>query len=237
MQAFRPVLRRRLPLRQPFISLRRAQAGGPHKEYFQNPGQSPLPDTTPYTPNEPIKAFPVEGPSSTVRAVRVVLWGALFGTLGAAVGVGLITWEYLQPPFEPGSPEETELYEEIVETLDAHPVAEDLRNDNWIEENFYTARSNQNTHQGLDLIHDNLTGTRGLTIKAFRHPTLKYTILLVFAGFAVEGWPDVLHGGVTASLMLEGVQKHLKNFYVPEPQFSLAASDGPLHINVDYKVR
>ena len=235
MQALRSALRRRLPLRQPLFALRRPRTDGPHKEYFQTPGQSPVPDTTPYNPSEPIQSFPAAGSSWTVRALRTLLWATLFGVLGAGAGVGLITWEYLQPPFEPGSPEDTELFEEIAETLNSHPVAEDLREDNWIEENFYTARPHQN--QSLNLIHDNLTGTRGLTIKAFRHPTLQYTLLLVFAGFSVEGWPDVVHGGVTASLMLEGAQRHLNNHYsMPNQQpFSLDDTGGDVRINLDYK--
>ena len=239
MQVLRPVLRRRLLSRPHLTSLRRRQTGGAHKEYFQNPGQAPVPDTTPYNPNEPIQAFPKvdTGPSWPVRAFRSVLWSTLFLTLGLGAGTGLITWEYLQPPFEQGSPEETELFEDIIDTLNAHPVAEDLRADNWVEEEFYALKPASDSEQGLNLIHDNLTGTRGLTIKAFRHPTLQYTILLAFAGFGVEGWPDVIHGGVTAGLMIEGAQRHLNNFYRDDLSEGLVLVKGATSwkINIDYR--
>ncbi|RMZ86090.1 hypothetical protein DV737_g103, partial [Chaetothyriales sp. CBS 132003] len=240
MQALRPVLRRRLPQRLPFQPLaalgRRPQSSGfPHKEYFQTPGQSPLPDTSPYNANEPIQSFPIAERSWLVRGLRSVLWAVLFGTIGAATGAGLITWEYLQPQFEPGSPEDAEIFEEIVDTLNEHPVTEDLRGDGWIEEEFYTPRARRGP--GVHLVQENLTGPRGLVIKAFRHPTMHYTILLAFTGFAVEGWPDTIHGGVIASLMIEGAQRHLNNFYRNRaiPDITLDENQESWTFNIDYK--
>jgi hypothetical protein len=126
----------------------------------------------------------------------------------------LITWEYLQPPFPPGSEEEQELFAEIVETLDTHPLVEQLRNDNWVEENFYDLRSMGGPPQtGMNLVHDKLVGVQGLTIRAFRHPTHNYTVLALFAGFGVEGWPDVVHGGIITALLLEAVSRHQRTFY------------------------
>ncbi|RMZ92287.1 hypothetical protein DV736_g468, partial [Chaetothyriales sp. CBS 134916] len=241
MQALRPVLCRRLPKRLPFqplvaLGCRLQSSGVPHKEYFQTPGQSPLPDTSPYNPNEPIQSFPIAERSWIVRGLRSVLWAVLFGTIGAGTGAGLITWEYLQPQFECGSPEDAELFEEIVETLNEHPVTEDLRGDGWIEEEFYTPRPRRGP-VWVNLVQDNLTGPRGLVIKAFRHPTMQYTILLAFTGFAIEGWPDTIHGGVIASLMIEGAQRHLNNFYRNRaiPDITLDENQESWTLNIDYK--
>lgn len=233
MQALRPVLRRHLAafVRRPPPILRFQHSNyGPHKEYFQTPGQSPLPDTTPYDPKVPIQTVVNKsGPSRTTRALRSVFWAFLFTWLGVAAGTTLITWEYLQPPFEPGSQEEQELYAEIVETLDTHPLVDQLRNENWIEENFYTSRQHGGFDTGMNLVHEKLTGTQGLTIRAFRHPNFNYTILVFFAGFGVEGWPDVVHGGVITTMLMEAVKQHHKNYYG-----EFIDMDQP-SINIDFK--
>ncbi|RMZ81452.1 hypothetical protein DV738_g2172, partial [Chaetothyriales sp. CBS 135597] len=224
--------------RKPIVAVgRRPQSTGfPHKEYFQTPGQSPLPDTTPYNPNEPIQSFPVAERSWLARGFRSVLWAVLFGAIGIGTGAGLVTWEYLQPQFEPGSPEDAEIFEEIIDTLNEHPVAEDLRADGWIEDEFYTPRFRR-SGPGSNLIQDNLMGPRGVVIKAFRHPVMQYTILLAFTGFAVEGWPDTVHGGVIASLMIEAAQRHLNNFYRNRaiPDITLDQNQEAWTFNIDYK--
>jgi hypothetical protein len=216
MQALRSVLRRRLPAnlqrRSPLL-VRCQQNWGPHKEYFQTPGQAPVPDTTPYNPKEPIQThFTRKDRSRSARFGRSVLWTSLFAVLGAVGGTALITWEYLQPPFEPGSEEEKELQSEIDELLESHPLVEDLREQGWIEDNFYDERLRY-SGEGQNMIHDTLTGTQGITIRAFRHPTHALTCLVFFPGFGVEGWPDVMHGGVITALALEGMTRHYKNFY------------------------
>ena len=112
----RPVGRSKL-----FLSrLRRLQHGGPHKEYFQNPSQFPTVAAPQYfVPPQP--EFPAE-PSLLRRLVRAVLWAGVFGAAGAAAGTSAITWEYLQPPFEVGSEEDLEMFEDIADMVDAHPL-------------------------------------------------------------------------------------------------------------------
>jgi hypothetical protein len=217
MQAFRSVLWRRLPAnlqrRSPLL-VRCQQNWGPHKEYFQTPGQAPVPDITPYDPKEPIQTHVTRrARSRTSRLSRSVLWTSLFAVLGAAGGTALITWEYLQPPFEPGSEEEKELQSEIDELLESHPLVEDLRQRGWIEDNFYEQRQRYSGQAGQNLIHDTLTGTQGITIRAFRHPAQAITCFVFFPGFGVEGWPDVMHGGAITALALEGMTCHHKNFF------------------------
>jgi len=195
MQLFRAALRRqaRWIAIQP-TRLRRAQhdAHGPHKEYFQTPGKTPLPDATPYIPSQ---AAPViqgsSGPSSIIRAARSVFWASLFSTLGLVAGTALITWEYLQPPFEPGSPEDQELLEEICATLDSHPLIESLQEEKWIEDPNYDDHLVR-TGKGLHLVSEKLVGTQGITMRAFRHPSQEYTMMVFFLGFGIEGWPDVV---------------------------------------------
>ncbi|EHY56380.1 hypothetical protein ABEF92_006801 [Exophiala dermatitidis] len=211
--------------------------GPPHKEYFQTPGQMPAPDTTPYIgqgphsgaypvppqytaagvpipPPPPAAAFPTppSGPSLLRRATRSVLWAVLFGVLGAAAGTALITWEYLQPPFEPGSPEEEELNEEIWDTLESHPLVISLREEGWVEEDYYAGKAH-GPGSGHHLVAETLTGMRGITMRVFRHPTLHFSMLVFFLGFGIEGWPDVVHGGVITTLLQEGINRQIETLY------------------------
>lgn len=183
---------------------------GPHKEYFQTPGQMPPPDiTAPYTvppaytppqqqptvippfpPPQPPPP-PAAGSSLFRRATRSVLWATLFGVTGVAAGTALITWEYLQPPFERGSPEDEELTAEIEDTLESHPLVEALRDEGWVEENYYAGKSH-GPGRGQHLVAEKLTGTRGITMKLFKHPTLDFSMMVFFLGFGIEGWPDVV---------------------------------------------
>lgn len=200
MQRFRPLLwrngRRRFDLR--LVGFPRAQHNfqGPHKEYFQTPSQNPLPDTTPYAHPEPPVPPATDSPSIIPgrsllsRAGRSLFWATFFGVSGLVAGTALITWEYLQPSFEPGSEEEADLYEEILETLDTSPLVEGLKEDEWIEETFYSGRLGGAA--GVHLVKEKLTGTQGITIKTFKHASQKYTMMVVFLGFGIEGWPDVV---------------------------------------------
>lgn len=173
---------------------RRAQHDGygPHKEYFQRPGQTPIPDATPYLPPRPTPVIQASsGPSRIVRAARSVSWAFLFYLLGSAAGTALITWQYLQPPFERGSPEDEEMLDEIFETLETHPLVESLREDQWIEDNRYASQLTA-TGKGYHLVWEQLSGTQGITAKAFKHPSQECTMLVFFLGFGMEGWPDVV---------------------------------------------
>lgn len=226
LQAFKPAIRRRLlpraksdvllayNSRQP---LRRQQHSNQwaHKEYFQTPGQAPLPDTTPYQPGEYIEtALTSNEPSRLSRALRSLGWIALFNTLGVAAGVGFVSWQYMQPPYEPDSPEELEILEEIEDLMKHNPVAEDLRQQGWIEEEFYSRQPRLPQDRGTNLVRDTLRGSsQTLNIKTFKNPTTKYTMVLFFVGFGLDGFPDVMHGGITATVVLEAAARHLENFH------------------------
>ncbi|KIW26933.1 uncharacterized protein PV07_06721 [Cladophialophora immunda] len=237
MQALRPVLLRRVQRavtkdklsqlsRSGSLNSWRAQHDhhGPHKEYFQTPGQMPVPDSTPYTHGQPyIPSIQNVPPTSRTGGIsllrsfsRSVFWAVLFASLGVTAGTALITWEYLQPPFEPGSPAEQELYDEILDAMELHPLVDSLRQANWIEENYYAAHSgagNELENRGLHLVAETLQGTQGVSVKTFKHPTQEFTIMVCFLGFGIEGWPDTIHGGMIVTLIEEGIQRQIHNFY------------------------
>jgi hypothetical protein len=177
----------------------------PHKEYFQNPGQTPLPDA-PYNP-PPLAAFP-SPPSYFRRALRSITWATLFGTLGVAGGISLLTWDYLQPPFEPGSEEDQELLEEIESIMDTHPLVQGLRDDGWTETPCGHPQSR---------ILQVLSGTQGMILKGFTLPSAGYTILVFYTGNGLEGWPDIIHGGLITTLFDEAANLHNGGQYWSAP--------------------
>jgi hypothetical protein len=152
-----------------------------------------------------------------VRLGRSIQWIFLFFILGSVAGTSLITWEYLQPPFEPGSEMEEELLEEIADAIEFHPLVDSLRQANWIEENYYAdhagTRGQRFGEKGLHLVAGKLQGIQGLSMKTFKHPTQHFTMMIAFLGFGLEGWPDVVHGGLITSLIQEGIERHIQNFY------------------------
>lgn len=114
----------------------RLQHSGPHKEYFQNPGQFPAAATPLYTP-PPQPSFSTQ-PSRLRRLIRSTFWGVSFGLLGVLASTAAITYKYLQPPFEVGSEEELEELEEIKEIMSIHPLLDALSQDeNWKEQAMY----------------------------------------------------------------------------------------------------
>ena len=211
----RALLRRQIwrPIQRPLL---RYQHELPHKEYFQNPGQTPLPDATPYTPPP---AFP-SPPSYFRRGLRLITWATVFGTLGFGAGISLLTWDYLQPPFVPGSEEDQEMLEEIEAMIDNHPLIQGLREDGWIEK----------TYQKSNRLLQTLSGTQGMTLKGFHMPSTGYTILTFYTGNGLEGWPDVIHGGLITTLFDEAALLHTHG-----PDTKELAWTPAYHVVVDFK--
>ena len=186
----------------------------------------PVADTTPFPPNQrqpyipPVQANPsttgAGGYSLFLRFTRSVTYALLFGLIGTLAGTGLITWEYLQPPFEKKSEEEADLLDEIMDAVELHPLVDSLRQANWIEGDYYAAhpsRADLLGTKGMHLVAEKLVGTQGITMRTFKHPTQEFTMMVAFLGFGVEGWPDVIHGGVITTLLQEGIDHQLHNFY------------------------
>lgn len=186
----------------------------------------PAPDTTPFSQSQshpytpPVQANPptigAGGFLLFVRFTRSISWAILFGMIGAVAGTGLITWEYLQPPFEKNTEMEQDLLDEITDAVEFHPLVDSLRQANWIEADYYAAhpsRTDSLGTKGMHLVAEKLVGTQGITMRTFKHPTQEFTLMVAFMGFGVEGWPDVIHGGVITTLLQEGIDHQIHNFY------------------------
>jgi hypothetical protein len=156
--------RSRLLLSRPrTLQLFRLQHGGPHKEYFQNPGQMP--------PSEPSLRSDRISPAPDFlhqKTLRKRLWdatglAALSILLGLGAGSSLITWAYLQGPFQPGTAEETEMLEEITEMINEHPATEvALNGADWEELPLVPRMVAGDAGKGLTFVTGTLTGSKGI---------------------------------------------------------------------------
>jgi hypothetical protein len=154
---------------QPFKSwprpllLIRLQHPWPHKEYFQNPGQMPLPDSVTHSSGSPSAPDFLHKSSALRRVLNIAglgLWSLLFG-FGA--GSTLITWAYLQGPFAAGSEEENEMLEEITEMMNDHPSMDVLLNDSdWEELPVAPRMVSGDAGKGLSFVTGTLTGSKGI---------------------------------------------------------------------------
>jgi len=103
------------------------------------------------------------------KTLRRRLWdatglAALSLLLGFGAGTSLITWAYLQGPFEPGTAEETEMLEEITEMMNEYPAMEVLLNDPDLEELPLVPRMVAGDGgKGLTFVTGALTGSKGIS--------------------------------------------------------------------------
>jgi len=105
---------------------------------------------------------------------------------------------------------------EIMDAVELHPLVDSLRQANWIEDNYYATQPSHADSlgtKGMHLVAEKLQGTQGITMRTFKHPTQEFTMMVAFLGFGVEGWPDVIHGGIITTLVQEGVDRQVRNFY------------------------
>lgn len=229
----RPLLRRppRLKLNRshPLLPLRlQHDRHGPHKEYFQHPSQFPTnayqlsvpppEQRTSTTQEQP--SFEIATSPSTSAAIpkrrsllrRLLSSVSIIGislTIGWAAGTAVVTWDYIQPPFEPGSEEAKDLIEEVDEMLETCLLVQDLRDAGFQEEQMHRVSSS-----GQHLVTGTLNDVQGFKTKSFRHPdNTSLSVLVFFAGFGVEGWPDYVHGGAITTIMTEAVQQHCAPLY------------------------
>ena len=136
--------------------------------------------------------------------------------MGFAAGQFLITWDYLQPPLEPGTEDYEEMAEEIDIILESSLAVTGLRKQGWIEEFVFTEHplAEGSTHR--DSYHDTISGVQGITMKFFRHPVLHCTMMVFFAGFGVEQSTEILHQGLISSLIKQAVDTHMAPLSVTE---------------------
>ena len=141
----------------------RLQHGGPHKEYFQNPRQMPLPETDTLSNR---LTHPGDFPRKSTLMRRLwnsaglALWSLLFGI---SAGSSLITWAYLQGPFEAGTDEEKDMLEEITSMINDHPATEGLLNDpEWEEIPVAPRVVSGDAGKGLSFVTGTLSGSKGI---------------------------------------------------------------------------
>ena len=154
-----------LRVREALPTVRRQQQHhGPHKEYFQEPYQFPTPPA-PHVP--PLVAPPVTSsqPGAMQSLLRSTLWAILFTSTGIASGISLVTWDYLLTPLEPGADAELELFQDIVEETDQHPLVTCLReHPEWQEQRPYDLGSRDQERLGDGLFNHAYLGARGIVL-------------------------------------------------------------------------
>jgi hypothetical protein len=83
--------------------------------------------------------------------------------LGLGAGSSLITWAYLQGPFQSGTAEETEMLEEITEMINEHPATEvALNGADWEELPLVPRMVAGDAGKGLTFVTGTLTGSKGI---------------------------------------------------------------------------
>lgn len=224
----------------------------PYDRGSQTPSIAQQPTGIPATRNQNPRAsaspLPIEQPSSTSksdsflrRTIRSLLYATMFFGLGLTVGTAVVTWEYSSPLFEEGSVEEAELVEEVKEIMEDHPLVESLREDGWREINLdiianpaVIGSDAREVVKGRSMIYQTLTGSKGLlAMKMFHHHHEEYSVLVFFTGFGIEGWPDVVHGGILTSMLEEGVQKHIEYYHGGNERLGRV---GDTTVNVNFKI-
>jgi hypothetical protein len=154
------------------LHLIRLQHGSPHKEYFQHPGR--MPQSEPSLRSDRVTPAP-DFPQQKTLWTR--LWdatglAALSFLFGFGAGSSLITWAYLQGPFEPGTSEETEMLEEITEMMNVCPAMEEIINDpDWEELPLVPRMVAGDAGKGLTFVTGTLTGSKGILQVSFVRQT------------------------------------------------------------------
>ena len=197
----------------------------PHKTYFQNASQPsspvPSPSASPLRTRSPILSW-------VTTSIRTITIGAI---LGFGASLALITFDYVEDPYENGSEADEELVAEIEEIFADHIPFLQLREDpdfQEIQPYWHLSRDEQKSSMMLGP----LNGSRGVIWKMFWNEKLKTITVFVFFGNGVEGWPDVVHGGMLTSVLDEALGRVAANTFPGH-----AAVNGSLQINYLKPVR
>lgn len=175
----RPRLPRPRPRTRQFL---RRQHGYPHKEYFQNSdhsptrlsesGQPPLrpPHRGRYTAvPRPAPNFTTRPRSSLLERIRSASTiGIISLLLGLGAGNGLVSWGYLQGPFESGSEEEIAMMDDITEIMNGSASLDALQNDPaWEEWQCPSRMVSGAGGRGLHFVAGSLDGSKGIVQVSF----------------------------------------------------------------------
>jgi hypothetical protein len=219
------------------LQLIRLQHGTPHKEYFQNPHQMPMPEAVAQTgQHAPTTAITEKAP--LLRRIWTTAGLAVSSLLlGFGAGSSLITWAYLQGPFEAGTEEESEMMDEITEMMNEHPAMEGLLNDpEWEEWPVAPRVVSGDLGKGRTFVTGTLTGSKGIVQvvnfilrsilvpimltglerqRIFFHRTMGALTMIVYFGNGVEGWPDVVHGGILSTMLKDAMETVASEVFPP----------------------
>ncbi|QSZ36664.1 hypothetical protein DSL72_006545 [Monilinia vaccinii-corymbosi] len=181
-----------------------------------NPNATPEPSTSPLPQHRdlrsqfssPQEAPPVSSsPSPTrKRSLRPKIYASLFLLIGLTLGqlASLI----LSPPSspEPSSPSDERMISWLHQQASKIPIVQSLTEDPiWQSWDAYsTFTPEERPHR---LTTGPLGGSRGLGgyQRVFYNPTTGEFITIVYLGGAITGWPWVVHGGLTATIMDESL--------------------------------
>ena len=134
-------------------------------------------------------------------ATTCVFLGLSIGKIGAAIAI--------PPPLpEPDSPDEALFLSKVRNDLNALPFIKELRanREDWLEYDAYMAHTPE--AEASSLTAGAMQGSAGLAVqRVFWNKMERRLISVVFLGGALCGWPGVVHGGCTATLLQENLER------------------------------
>ncbi|KAL9108888.1 MAG: hypothetical protein Q9227_006419 [Pyrenula ochraceoflavens] len=229
----------------------RSQHGysGPHKEYFQDPSQTPSrehvlkqPSPLPGTNSSTQSFRPEASRSAPSRPVQVwlldsALWLGLSAFAGVVTGSLILGYTYVHwdGPFERGTEEDRASVEYIEDSFDEHPFIQQLRDSPLFAEVVVNDMPGNREH----FLSGTLSGSRGISFKIFMHLKQRAMVWFIVFGSGTEGWPDVVHGGTLCTVFNEAYHSLAEILYQDqqpivsdmETQFRM-----PVEPNIMYKL-
>ena len=171
---------------------------------------TPPPSTV--VPIDPIlspAAPPTPPRSRSTRYLRPMITVLAFFLLGS-VGGGIVAGILVPPPLPiPDGEEDAALFAKLKRDLAMLEVVKELRSpegkdSGWIEYEAFMGMPEEvrdhNMSAGV------LRGTRGIGLRRMWWNSKKQELVgVVFLGGALAGWPGVVHGGVVATVLMEGI--------------------------------
>lgn len=178
----------------------RLQHGIPHKEYFQNPSQMPLPENVAQTGQDSSASALAHTRTLFRRILTTTGLATLSLLFGLGGGTSLITWAYMQGTFEAGTEEENEMMDEITELMNEYAAMDELLNDPEWEELPVTPRMvSGESGKGLNFVTGTLVGSKGIIQVVLSIPLY----LTHVDGMAItENLLSPYHGGVDRDCLL-----------------------------------
>jgi acyl-coenzyme A thioesterase PaaI-like protein len=181
---------------------------------------------------------PPAPPLSRGRRIRRILFTATFLFLGTTLG-SLIRRALIEPPLPPapGTEEDAEEIALLREEANNLEIVQLYSNDpDWISWEAYSSLpKHQRDHH---LCATTLAGVRGLGAyqRVFQHKVSGETMVVVYLGEGITGWPGVVHGGALATVLDEtmGRAAFTSLNMEPGPKGSKAPPGVTANMKIDY---